>query len=129
MLSSSLSKEQYLLKLDSLIMMMEILFYSSLSETQVLVLKKRISLKYLKCSANWMRLQVLTPLESGWDYPLVKRLQRLSMEKYSSLTMNKKFRSRLSFIQIGLRYTLKKIILMINPNIIVRLIIIKKANK
>jgi hypothetical protein len=129
MLSSSLSKEQYLLKLDSLIMMMEILFYSSLSETQVLVLKKRISLKYLKCSANWMRPQVLTPLESGWDYPLVKRLQRLSMEKYSSLTMNKKFRSRLSFIQIGLRYTLKKIILMINPNIIVQLIIIKKANK
>jgi len=46
MLSSSLSKVQFLLRQGSLLMKMEILFLNLLSETQVLGLKKRISLKY-----------------------------------------------------------------------------------
>jgi len=50
------------------------------------------------------------------------------MGKYSLLTMKKKFRGRWSSIQIGLRFLQIMIILLISPNLIVLLIIIKKAN-
>lgn len=109
---------QYLLKLGLLIMEMETLFLSLLSETQVLGLKKRISLKYSKFLANLKQPQVLTHLELGWDYPLAKRLQRLLMEKYLLLMMKKKFRGRQNSIPIGLKFLLKKRILKIIPNLI-----------
>jgi hypothetical protein len=51
------------------------------------------------------------------------------MEKYLLLTMKKKFRDRLNFIQNGLKFLLEKRIFMINPNQILQvIIIIKKVN-
>ena len=129
MLLSSLSKVQFLLRQGSLLMKMEILFLNLLSETQVLGLKKRISLKYFKFLGNQMQPLTLTPPESAWDYPHAKRLQRLFMGKYLLLTIKKKFSDRSNFIPIGQKFLQEKRILMINPNQIFQvIIIIKKVN-